>query len=265
MCIDCWVPKPLASWRSVLKSNRKARRKRVRDDSSQTIKALEDAVRDANSAAEEKTEAAVKARQKAEEKAAVARKALDLAANALDFLEGSIDDDGEFPRILSGSSVNLDNVKDGPSECGAKCDVEDGRFDVVLKEGEGSCSIKLMNFCGDDNAVDFESHCLCKEEGSTKTVDKGCEWKLDRYFFKYRKRKANDRYYFLKYSKRRRRLNAGEDTVPSAFHSETQKSTAGLLLNCSEDSKKYTTATVGFRAIPFQTSACVGHLSWEPS
>ncbi|OMO99105.1 hypothetical protein CCACVL1_03928, partial [Corchorus capsularis] len=85
VCIDCWVPKQIARKRGILRRNRKAKNSSVldgRDD--EGAKLLEDVVKDANCAMEKKVEVAVKARETAVKKAVVAKRAVELARDALE-------------------------------------------------------------------------------------------------------------------------------------------------------------------------------------
>lgn len=95
MCVDCWVPRPIAVSRS-----RKIRRKGKANDSCDELRdsrsrVLDDVVKDANSVAEKKIEAAVRAREEAVRKALMARKAVELATNALDLVVASRDENGD--------------------------------------------------------------------------------------------------------------------------------------------------------------------------
>lgn len=85
VCIDCWVPEQIARRRGILRRNRKAKNSSVsdvRDVGGEKL--LEDVVKDANCAMEKKVEAAVKARETAVKKAVVAKRAVELASNALE-------------------------------------------------------------------------------------------------------------------------------------------------------------------------------------
>ncbi|KAH7518575.1 hypothetical protein FEM48_Zijuj09G0186000 [Ziziphus jujuba var. spinosa] len=121
VCMDCWIPRPLASWRGVVLSDRNGKRKRRNGGSESGIPlsdngVLEDVVKDANSMVEKKIEAAAEARERAATKAAVAKKAIEFATNALGFVakiderEGSVDDSQlafELHRAINGSSRRI--------------------------------------------------------------------------------------------------------------------------------------------------------------
>ncbi|XP_050260852.1 uncharacterized protein LOC126705722 [Quercus robur] len=92
VCVDCWVPKPIALSRSRSRSQSQNNFKGNSDESSRvlpefnSVKSLQDAANDASSVAKNKIEAAVKAREEAVRKALVARKAVELANTALDLV-----------------------------------------------------------------------------------------------------------------------------------------------------------------------------------
>ncbi|KAF3435006.1 hypothetical protein FNV43_RR22093 [Rhamnella rubrinervis] len=254
-CMDCWIPKPLASWRGVSKDRNGKRKRRTGLESGNSLSdggdhegVLEDVIKDANSVVERKIESATKAREKVVKKAVVAKRAIELATNALGFVvkkdencaEDSVDDSRlafELHRAINSSprrilkklcTVNL-SVLSVPKglECDrlvrASCSVNEsacGRpdssssnpdknvsepCDLSLKEGEGSCSVKLISFCGDDNGMDFESLSFSKEGESIELNCKKCDAKADCILYKYQRRKKTDRYFF-KYSKRKTRL-----------------------------------------------------------
>ncbi|GLT27310.1 hypothetical protein SLA2020_023170 [Shorea laevis] len=93
VCVDCWVPDYIARRRGILKSCKPGNSRVL--DSGDCTPSLQDVVKDANCAAEEKVEAAARARELAEKKAAVARQAVELASNALNLaaMTGRYDDE----------------------------------------------------------------------------------------------------------------------------------------------------------------------------
>ena len=101
-------------------------------------------------------------------------------------------------RSASGSlrSLDSDSSTDLSCPCMGRCDMitspKDGECTAELKEGEGSCSDRLINLSGENSA-------LHGEERSDRYFFKYVRRKSDRYFFKYSRRKS-DRY-FLKYSR----------------------------------------------------------------
>lgn len=258
--MDCWIPKPLASWRGVSNDRNAKRKRRIGlepgnsfSDGGDHEKVLEDVVKDANSAVEMKIEAATQAREKAAKKVAVAKRAIELATNALGFVaekeekcaEDSVDDSRlafELHRAINGSprrilkklcTVNLSLLSvprglecDGdflarpscsgnesaacgrPDSCSSNRDKSVSEpCDLSLKEGEGSCSVKLISVGGDENGMDFESLSYSREGESIDLNRKRYDAKSDCILYKYQRRRKTDRYFF-KYSKRRTRLKA---------------------------------------------------------
>ncbi|XP_017972018.1 PREDICTED: uncharacterized protein LOC18608347 [Theobroma cacao] len=85
VCIDCWVPKQIARKRGNFRRNKKAKNSSILDNrDGGGAKLLESVVKDANYAMGKKVEAAVKAREMAVKKAIVAKRAVELASNALE-------------------------------------------------------------------------------------------------------------------------------------------------------------------------------------
>ncbi|CAK7324239.1 unnamed protein product [Dovyalis caffra] len=81
VCVDCWVPKSVA-----VKRGEVCRVSKRRNDSRVLGSSLEEVVKDANCAVQEKVEAAVRARELAVRKALEARKAAEVARKALDLV-----------------------------------------------------------------------------------------------------------------------------------------------------------------------------------
>lgn len=114
----------------------------------------------------------------------------------------SVDSSGKTSnsRSASGSlrSLDSDSSTDLSCPCIGRCDMitspKDGECTAELKEGEGSCSDRLINFSGENSA-------LHGEERSDRYFFKYVRRKSDRYFFKYSRRRS-DRYFF-KYSRRK--------------------------------------------------------------
>ncbi|KAK9989196.1 hypothetical protein SO802_029435 [Lithocarpus litseifolius] len=106
VCVDCWVPKPIALSRSRSRSQSQSQNFKGNSDESSrvlpdlnSLKSLQDAANDASSVAKNKIEAAVKAREEAVRKALVARKAVELANSALDLVASDAnnkEEDGVF-------------------------------------------------------------------------------------------------------------------------------------------------------------------------
>ncbi|KAI3439300.1 uncharacterized protein J3R85_005040 [Psidium guajava] len=94
VCVDCWVPKSMENVNGNPKKRRSGGKSdgsavcglgqsRLLEDGDCVMKSLEDAVKDANCAVELKNAAACKAKEKAQKKAVVARRAVELATDAL--------------------------------------------------------------------------------------------------------------------------------------------------------------------------------------
>ena len=161
-------------------------------------------------------------------------------------------------------------TRTGPTEMGvngginARPDAEDYKLELPLKEGEESCSNKLVNSCADASGVDWESQRCQKQDllrpglhasdsgtqwvsrcGSyTMMQEKGCINKPDRYFRKYSKRHAN--------------LKAVLNSVTKVHREgylESQASAPGLPVNCSKASETFSDASFQSCAVPVQASA----------
>ncbi|XP_042492684.1 uncharacterized protein LOC122072178 [Macadamia integrifolia] len=106
-CIDCWVPKSLANSNGACRSRNPRGDSKIMSDACSVgdscSKSLEDAVKDANLAAEKKIASATLARQKAFTKAVAARRAAELARNALNL------------AVVAARDENREN--DSPASC----------------------------------------------------------------------------------------------------------------------------------------------------
>ncbi|EEF38616.1 conserved hypothetical protein [Ricinus communis] len=129
VCVDCWVPKSIASRRACFRTKK--------SKSNCKYSSLEDVVRDADFDVQRKVEAAAKARELVVEKALAARKAAQLVHNAFD-LVSERDDNGianvddvqlalhlhlalnSSPRILS-NLCSLDSAGSSPLVRGRVC------------------------------------------------------------------------------------------------------------------------------------------------
>ncbi|KAL1289645.1 hypothetical protein HN51_058051 [Arachis hypogaea] len=95
VCVDCWIPKPVAISRSrrkvkggVIKRKGRVIVEKVNSNSrvlrgGDLVRSMEDVVKDANHDMEKKDDAAAKAREEAVKKSVVARRAVEVANNAL--------------------------------------------------------------------------------------------------------------------------------------------------------------------------------------
>ena len=146
----------------------------------------------------------------------------------------------------------------------AKPDPEDYKLELPLKEGEGSCSNRLVNSGADNSSMDWESQSCQKQDllrlglhasdygtqcGSncgrdSMLQDKGCSKKPDRYLRKYSKRHAS--------------LKAVLNSVTKVHcegYLESQASAPGLPLNCAKASETFSDASFQSCAVPVQASA----------
>lgn len=292
VCVDCWIPEPLAISRRRKRTVRGEENGRVMQEkgSSRVLKggklvgSMGDFVGDANCAVEEKVEAVAKAREGVIKKVLVARRAVELANNALSLVANRKESSPNLPpkmdavKVLDGSEltelhphlnslpriskscsllntsyleldtrkkwvssvgssgkvlnsrntrahdeqgVSNDNklledsckslcepsVSVGFSDSGSstglnllsisRSDVEtssndgertaefdgEGVGEELLKEGEGSCSDRLINF-SEDSGMELD----CKLADSALHREELCNGRPDRYIWKYSRR-----------------------------------------------------------------------------
>lgn len=145
----------------------------------------------------------------------------------------------------------------------AKTDAEDSKLDLSLKEGEGSCSNRLVISGADHGSMDWESQsckqdllglglhtvdsgteCRLKSGGDTEMQGKGFIEKPDRYLIKYSKRGTSSRTFLNSVTK-----------VHCEGYIEGQASLPGLLLGCSKASGTLSDASFGACTLPVQTYA----------
>ncbi|XP_057976639.1 uncharacterized protein LOC131163854 [Malania oleifera] len=372
VCVDCWVPKLLANAKGVSRSRKVGGQEKDIGKSSLVANSrdlenrdggvrLEDVVKDANCVAEKKIADAARAKENALRKAADARRAMELASNALEFvvrrdecgrnmfindeelalqlhraINGSrrisrdvcsmnltcftiptrreCDDDivsvrmfnsgspsvcgklevctdnklvGNPDRSISEPSVHIrvscedSNVQfnkvkpDGvvdvrtgtrDGECQGTCDNRDDKEEMPLKEGEGSCSNKLIVSSAGDNSTESESHsCQKKDElradmGPSEFGTNGqLKYGEDAGLLKDEKCGKPDRY-LRKYSKRSISLKAVSHSstkfIYEGFHLESQASAPGVPLKCSKACQVFSDASFRSGAVPLQASAC---------
>lgn len=316
VCVDCWIPQSMADSRRM-----KSRKVRKNDgveldkqtsrvlDNENSMTELEDAVRDANLAVEKKVEAASKAREEAAKKATLARRAIEMANNALSLVadrdEISLDedlkmdddkvvDDSElvvklYPhmnsspnscRLLKSTYLEKPKLwtpsKDSPckrsnprnssgfvkheifnddiiytysrrhaferSDCIDKNDMRTGLkegkriadYDAeeeigeeLMKEGEGSCSNRLINLGGEDSDLGLD----CKQADTALHREDRCNGQPDRYFFKYRRRVCR--------SNGKPKILYNESEV----NPESQGSAPEVPLNCSGELRSLSNAS----------------------
>ncbi|KAM4088248.1 hypothetical protein ACB094_07G056600 [Castanea mollissima] len=221
VCVDCWVPKPIARSRSRSRSQSQNNFNGNSDESSRvlpdlnSLKSLQDAANDASSVAKNKTEVAVKAREEAVRKALLARKAVEFANGALDLVASDAnnkeEEDGVFiddvelafrlhrvmnssPRISSNfCSLNTSCLaiiprsaaSGNPSVCGKLQLCSDNKLCENPDKSVSEPSVCVReNSNGDDTTMDsanLSSGNECKPSSTTTTTTAP----KDRYRFKY--------------------------------------------------------------------------------
>lgn len=336
VCVDCWIPKPVAisrRRRSRVK-NRMIKKKgrvviekvnsRVLEDGN-LVRAMEDVVKDANRAVEKKVEAATRAREEAMKKAAAARRAVEMANNALSLVPNGeenkknprlkmdavrVVDGSELtfemhpymscsPRISksccllntsymdtskrrascvdsscktsnsrnssepsftvgssdSDSSTDLDRLRMSKShmKTSLKDDECASEFDAgeeLLKEGEGSCSDRLINFGGEDSGLELDR----KQADSALHGEQRCNGQPDRYFLKYRRRN-----YRLKQN-----LDSEPKILYDKIYLESQDSAVGVPFHCSRELRTISNASSQSLQTPLQSAYESGYFR-EPS
>ncbi|RDX82915.1 hypothetical protein CR513_36238, partial [Mucuna pruriens] len=288
VCVDCWIPKPLAI------SRRRKRRVKGRENGrvilekgrdGNLVRSMEDVVEGAKRTVEEKVEAAARAREGAMKKALVARRAVELANNALSLVANREESSLNLPpkmdavKVLDGSELTcelhphvnslprisksccllntsyLDTPKRWASSVGSSCktsnsrnasahddhgvsndnkllddpcksltkplvsvgsldsgsstdlnllcmatsgmetgskdgdrtaEFDEGIGEELLKEGEGSCSDRLINF-SEDSGLELDR----KQADSALHREERCSGQPDRYFLKYSRRNCS--------------------------------------------------------------------------
>jgi hypothetical protein len=264
VCVDCWVPRPIAVSRG---RRRKIRRTGKSGEALDGAKSLKDVAEDANCVAEKKIEAAARAREEALRKAVVARRAVELATNALDFVarrhesgekEGVVDDAemafrlhramNSSPRtsrklLVRGSglrnpsrevctdnkSVSEHLYQDGDSSTDVDCPKPDGRIDVRTGEKDCDAEDENVGVPMKEGEVSYSIK-LFKSDRDDNSMDSANRSEVERY-------KGKPNRYLLKYCRRNRRPEATLDRKSSfsydGFHLVNQASAAGLLISCS--------------------------------
>ncbi|XP_010245289.1 PREDICTED: uncharacterized protein LOC104588865 [Nelumbo nucifera] len=141
-CIDCWVPRSLSNSNGTCRSGNPTGDSKVVSDACSMgssrvsavrvcSKSLEDVVNEANSVVDKKIAAAVVAREKALKKAVVARRAAELAKDALD-----------LAMVVAGQE---DGVKDSPVSCASV--VDDAELAFQLHRAINSSPRISKNLC----------------------------------------------------------------------------------------------------------------------
>ncbi|KAK7328211.1 hypothetical protein VNO77_22313 [Canavalia gladiata] len=296
VCVDCWIPKPLEISRRRRRRNSVMIEKKdgvmLETGSSKIlrggnlVRSMEDVIEDAKHAMEKKVETANRAREDATKKAMMARRAVELANNALSLIANREESSLNLPpkmdagKVIDGSELTfelhpqlnclpkisksccllntsyLDNpnrwasgddssCKMSNSRNGSACDKHDvsndnklledssksscepsvsagsldndsstdlsflcmgvsgmksctkdgdrtAEFDIegigeeLLKEGEGSCSDRLINF-SEDNGMELDR----RQADSALHREERCNERPDRYFLKYSRRNCS--------------------------------------------------------------------------
>ncbi|KAF8014019.1 hypothetical protein BT93_I1781 [Corymbia citriodora subsp. variegata] len=144
VCVDCWLPRSMAKLNGASKRRRIGGKSdgravcglghsRLLEDGDRVMMSLEDVVKDANCAVELKNAAACKAKEKVQKKAVVARRAVELATEALDMVVNK--DESSFLVC---------------KERGGDCDdevVDDEEFAFQLHRSMNSSPRISKNFC----------------------------------------------------------------------------------------------------------------------
>lgn len=169
---------------------------------------------------------------------------------------------GACVRALShNTSMDMECLQsDGIDDVGISPNAKDGNVDVHL-EGEGSCSIKLINSSGDDSSMNSESQSCRAGDESMAAENERSDGKHDRYMMKYSRRKLVER--------------SVPDSRPKilyeGLHHEAQALASGLLLSCSKESitccskESITFSNTSLQSLSFslQASACSSGLSQD--
>ncbi|KAJ1419919.1 hypothetical protein SESBI_14659 [Sesbania bispinosa] len=100
---------------------------------------------------------------------------------------GSLDTDSstDLNRLCTDRSNMKTSPKDG--ECSAEFDVEE-IGEELLKEGEGSCSDRILIFIGEDSGMELDR----KQADSALHREEQCNGLRDRYFLKYSRRNVQN-------------------------------------------------------------------------
>lgn len=292
VCVDCWVPRPIA----VFRGRRNIRRKDKSCEGLDGAKSLEDVTEDANCEVGKKIEAATRAREEALRKAVVARRAMELATNAVDFIakrnetrEKEVVDDAELafrlhramnssPRIsrnfsVAGSglgspsrevctdkkSVSEHLYQDGDSSTDVDYQKPDGGADV--RTGDKACECGVKCDTEDENGVgavkDGELSYAIKTFNSCSVHN--CVDSASRSCDEQYKPMMPNRY-SLKYCRRNCRskpkLNGKSNSLYDEFHLVNQTKSTGVLLSCSHQSRTISTFSFQGSDVPLQASSC---------
>lgn len=148
-------------------------------------------------------------------------------------------------------SENLDKSVLNPFLC-----VKDEDVGVQLKEGEGSCSNRLVKSSGDENSTNFESRsCHNNQYESTECKVETSDGKPDRYLLKYIKRKSSSK----------RVPNGRPKILYDRTSHQCEPHDVGLSVNCSRESRTFSDGSLQSCAFPLQASTCASGLSPDDS
>ncbi|KAJ0077745.1 hypothetical protein Patl1_36967 [Pistacia atlantica] len=263
VCVDCWVPESMMKRRGFFIGRNYSSHSKVFSDA-QSLK-------DPNFALERTVVLALMAPPMAAKKLMeVAKMPMEMESNALNLevkREGDdcnakkVVDDAELAfklhRAMNSSrriSKNLCAVKSSSSSVPKIQEYED--IGVQLKEGEGSCSNKLVKSSGDENSTNFESRsCHNNQYESTECKVETCDGKPDRYLLKYRKRNPSSK----------RVPNGRPKILYERIPNQNQPPDAGISLNCSRESRTFSNGSFQSCAFPLQASTCASGLSPDES
>ncbi|KAK3414199.1 hypothetical protein EUGRSUZ_I02697 [Eucalyptus grandis] len=145
VCVDCWLPRSMAKLNGASKRRRSGGKtdgravcglghsRLLEDGDCCVMKCLEDVVKDANCVVELKNAAACKAKEKAHKKAVVAKRAVELASEALDM-------------VANTDESSLLACEEGGGDCDDKV-VDDEELAFQLHRSMNSSPRISKNFC----------------------------------------------------------------------------------------------------------------------
>lgn len=121
----------------------------------------------------------------------------------------------------------------------------------LLKEGEGSCSDRLINYGGEDSGLELDR----KQADSALHGEERSNGQPDRYFLKYRRRNCR-----LKPN-----LYSKPKILYNKIYLESQDSAVGVPFSCSGELRTIHNASFQSIHAPLQASACESEYFKEPS
>lgn len=155
------------------------------------------------------------------------------------------------PSVCKDRSDMRTGSKEGKSI--ADCFVEEETEADLMKEGEESCSNRVINFGGEDSSMDLDR----KQSDTAFHGEEGCNGQPGRYFFKYRRRFC--RLKPISDSKLKILYNKNEINL------ESQGSAPEVPLNCSWELRTLCNGSFQSFHAPLQASGCESRYFQEPS